>query len=337
VTSSTKTVSTGTRRSPLQYFATIGAVLALFEVYLLVKWVAGPSFAEVPYGPTEPPTWMKIAVHTAEVVFLVAAVVCFYQLIVRPWRRERRIGFDGLLMLAAVATSVYDPLQSYFHTWMGYNSYFVNRGNPMTVLPGWQTAGEPASAVAWPMLFLPPLYAVLFVGIAAVCCTLMGRAKSRWPGIPVIGLAAIAFLTVVALDLIAEGQILMRLGFYEESGQSIPFLDSYYSHNPLRNIVGFAVIFTAAACLRFYRNDRGETLVERGAHQMGGSPGKVTALRFFAVLTATQACMFFGYHVPVAITTLVDPHAEWHQGMVQSSFLNNHMCGAGSSTNCPAG
>lgn len=333
----TRTVSTAGKRTPLHVFAGIGAVLALIEVYLLVRWVTGPNFVSVPYGPSEPPTWMKIFVHLCETVFWVAAAVVIYKVVVQPWRRERRIGFDGLLVISAMLCSVYDPLQSYFHTWFGYNSYYVNRGTAMTEIPGWQTAGEPHSALAWPILFIPPLYAVLFLGIAALCNTLMRRAKSRWPGINFFGLAAIAFATVFVMDLLIEGQVLMRLGAYEETGWSFSWLDSTYSHDPIRNIVAFSFVFTFAALLRYYRNDRGETFVERGASRVGGSPAKVTGLRFLAVLTATMGCLVIGYHIPIAITTLISPNAAWHDGMVSSSFLNNHMCGAGTDRACPKG
>ena len=56
-----------------------------------------------------------------------------------------------------------------------------------------------------------------------------------------------------------------------------------------------------------------------------------------AVLTATMGCLVIGYHIPIAITTLISPNAAWHDGMVNSSFLNNHMCGAGTTSDCPKG
>jgi hypothetical protein len=328
---------TRTRRAPLHYFAAAGALVALLEVYLLVKWVAGAQFQEVHYGPTEPPGWMKASIHIAEAGFLIVGAIVVYKFVIAPWRREKRIGFDGLLVLSGIACSVFDPASSYLHQWFAYNSYFVNRGTPMTGLPGWQGASDPGSTLAWPMIFLPPLYAALFLGIAALCCAIMRRAKARFPGLNWIGLAAIAFGTVFVLDLIVEGQILMRLGFYEESGWSFSWLDSTYSHNPLRNIVLFSFVFTGAALLRYYKNDRGETLVERGASKVGGSAAKVTAMRFFAVLAATMACLTLGYHIPMTITTVLNPNAEWHPGMTQNSFLNNHVCGVGTTITCPRG
>ena len=55
---------------------------------------------------------MKIAIRTSEVLCIALAVGLIYRFVIRPWRRERRVPFDGLLVLAALATSVYDPLNS---------------------------------------------------------------------------------------------------------------------------------------------------------------------------------------------------------------------------------
>ena len=62
-------------------------------------------------------------------------------------------------------------------------------------------------------------------------------------------------------------------------------------------------------CLRYFRNDRGETLVERGVSKLGSSGIKVTILRLFAVLAAMQAILFAGYHAPMAVWIVRNPDA----------------------------
>ena len=325
------------RVTPLTLAAGVGIVLAYFQAYLAVKWVSGPNFAEVTSGPTIPPTWMKIAIITAEVATTAAVVAIIYRLVVRPWRQERRVRFDGLLVLAALATSMYDPLNSYFHAWFAYNSYFVNRGTPMVELPGWRSFNAPGAQIAWPIFFIPALYAAIFLGVAALLCWVMRRAQARWPQLPRGALFGICFATIVVIDILLEGVVVMRLGFYDHTGPSISVLDSYYSRNALANILLVSVTVTAAACLRFFRNDRGETLVERGAHQIGTTGAKVTVLRFFAVLAAMQAMLLFGYHLPMTVWTSVTPNAAWHEDMQQNSYLNDHICGVGTPRVCPHG
>lgn len=337
VRSAVETRSRVRRVTPLKAAAALGILLAGIQAYLLVKWVAGPNFAEVSYGPTVPPTWMKVAILTVQVLSTAMVVVLVYRFVVLPFRRERRIPFDGLLVLTALCVSMYDPLSSYFHVWFAYNSYFVNWGTPMVGMPGWQSFNEPGAQIAWPIFFIPALYAGMFLGIPVLGCLVMRRARSRWPQLPNIGLLAICFITIVVIDIVLEGVIVMRLGIYDHTGPSIPLLDSYYSHNALANIVLVAVTITAVTALRYFRNDRGETLVERGSEQFGRSGARPSTLRFFAVFAAMQMCLLLGYHVPMAIWTTITPNSAWHEDMQQNSYLNDHICGVGTARVCPQG
>jgi hypothetical protein len=327
----------GRRRTGLEIAAGIGAVLAVFEVYVVLKWVLGPGFEPVRQGPTPIPTWMKIGAITGQVLFVVIAALLIVRLVILPWRRERRVGFDGLLCVASFATSVYDASSAYFHNWFTYNSYLLNMGNPATSLPGWQAHSAPGENIAWPILFFPTLYAIVFVGLSVLGCQVMGLAQRRWPRLPKAGLMAVCYVTMVVVSIILEGQIFMRLGLYLETGWSIDFLDSEYSHNPVRNMLLFGVLFTGLSSLRFFRNDRGQTLVERGGDRLGLSAGKSLVMRFLAVLTGVQLIIGLGYHLPMALTTLVWPDAKWHAVMVENSFLNDSLCGVGTPRTCPGG
>jgi uncharacterized membrane protein YhdT len=333
-----RTTSGRRRRTGLEIAAGLGAALAVFELYIVLKWVTGPEFTPVRLGPTPVPTWMKVGAIVAQALFVVIAVVLIHRLVVRPWRRERTVGFDGLLCLASICTSVYDASSAYFHNWFTYNSYLLNMGNPATGLPGWQAYHAPGENIAWPILFFPLLYGIVFVALPVLGCAIMRRASYRWPRLPKVGLMAICFVSMAVVSVILEGQIFMRLGLYLETGWSFEFLDSEYSHNPLRNILLFGVLFTGLSSLRFFRNDRGQTLVERGAERVGAATSpKLLVMRFLAVLTGVQLIIGLGYHLPMALTTLVWPDAKWHAVMVDNSYLNNGLCGAGTPRTCPGG
>lgn len=332
---SRRAADTDGRRSALELAAALGAVLAVFEVYIVLKWVLGPEFEPVRMGPTAVPTWIKVAAITAQALFVIIACVVIHRLVVRPWRREHTVGFDGLLCVAALLTSVYDASSAYFHNWFTYNSYLLNMGNPATSLPGWQAYSAPGETIAWPILFFPMLYAIVFVALPVLGCWVMRRAQNRWPRISKLALIAICYVTMLVGSIILEGQLFMRFGLYLETGWSFEFLDSTYSHNPLRNILLFGVLFTGLSSLRFFRNDRGQTLVERGTERLGGHTGKALVMRFLAVLAAVQVIIGLGYHLPMALTTLVFPDARWHDVMVENSYLNNQICGVGTPRTCP--
>lgn len=325
------------RRTGLEVAASIGAVLALFEAYVVITWVLGPGFTPVHIGPTPVPTWIKAGAIGFQALFVLIATVMIVRLVVLPWRRERRIGFDGLLCVASLLTSVYDASSAYFHNWFVYNSYLLNMGNPATAIPGWQAHTAPGENIAWPIVFFPTLYAIVFVALSVLGCAVMGAAQRRWPRLPKAGLMAICYVSMVVVSIILEGQLFMRLGLYLETGASIGALDSTYSHNPLRNILLFGVLFTGLSSLRFFRNDRGQTLVERGGERLGLGAGRSTAMRFLGVLAGVQLIIGLGYHLPMALTTLAWPDAPWHPVMVQNSYLNDALCGVGTPRTCPGG
>jgi hypothetical protein len=322
------------RLQTVQIAAGVGAVLACFELYLLIAWIAGPNFARVTPGPSVPPSWMRIAIDLGEVFSMVLLIGLVYRFVVRPWRSERQLPFDGLLFLSAVATSLYDPLNSYFHPWFAYNSYFFNRGNPLLAFPGWQAGHAPGAQTAWPILFIPPLYAGMFVGLGALGCMIIRRTSARWPSLPVWLHVGICFLAMCLIDAATEGPLVMRLGFYDHTGQSIGPLDSTYGHNAIRNIVFVGATVTLAVCLRYFRNDVGETLVERGINRIGANGRTGILLRGLAIYAAFQAILLFGYHIPVAISTLIT-HPQWHADMIHHSYLNDHLCGVGTLHHCP--
>jgi hypothetical protein len=72
-----------------------------FEAVVLIRWVSGPYyFARVKPGPTRPPGWMKPVMDLWQIAGLLGAAFCLYWFVLRPWRRERRLTVDGLLVLA---------------------------------------------------------------------------------------------------------------------------------------------------------------------------------------------------------------------------------------------
>lgn len=322
-------------RTMLERAAALGAVLAAFEAYILLTWVSGPGFVPVRTGPTEVPTWMKVVAIAAQTIFVVTAATFIYRLVIRPWRRERKVVFDGLLCVASLLTSVYDASSAYFHNWFTYNSYLLNWGDPATSLPGWQAYSAPGETIAWPAVFFPALYAIVFVVVPTIGCQVMRLARSRWPRLPKPALVTVCFTSMIVGSILLEGQLFMRLGLYLESGWSFSILDSTYSRDPLRNILLFAVLFTGLSSLRFFVDDRGLTLVERGAERFPAGSARTIAMRFLAVLAAVQVIIGLGYHLPMALTTLANPDARWSDVAVDNSYLNDQICGVGTPRACP--
>ncbi|EHB59131.1 hypothetical protein MycrhDRAFT_1567 [Mycolicibacterium rhodesiae JS60] len=317
----------GSRKIRVVHIAAgFGLVVLAFEAYLLVKWVAGPNFEPVRPGPSPIPTWMKMGVYAIQPILCAAAVFVLYRLVVRPWRRGEPISHYGLLAVASLFGSIIDPLSFYFNTWGGYNSYFINFGSPLPGgIPGWRSFAEPGAMNAWAIFFLPPLYVLLFPGLAWLGVKVLGVMRSRWPRLPLpialIGLLVFFFV----FDIVVEGMITVRLGWYAEGGTGFLNSGTYYQL-PWHNVICMPIIGTMLACFCYFRDDRGRTIVERGLE--GGSPTswKTTALRFLAIFAAYHVIMVVGYHLPVAVYYgIYPPHIP--DAIGDKSYLMNNVCG----------
>ena len=66
---------------------------------------------------------------------------------IRPWRRERRITLDGMLMVSMGLMMFQDPLLNYFNTWCTYNTWLWNRGAWSSNIPGWVSPEAPGRQV----------------------------------------------------------------------------------------------------------------------------------------------------------------------------------------------
>ena len=69
----------------------------------------------------------------------------------------------------------------------------------------------------------------------------------------------------------------------------------------------------ALCCLRFFTDDRGRTIVERGLDHVRGGVVEQQFIRFLAIFAAVSACFFFFYNVPAQwIGMHSDPWPEDH-------------------------
>ncbi|MEU2014014.1 spirocyclase AveC family protein, partial [Nocardia sp. NPDC019302] len=154
---------------PVRIWAVLGGAILAFQLYVWIRWATGPYFVRVPTGPSDPPVWMKTVLITWTAVVLAGWPIGVYYFIVRPWRRERRITTDGMLLVACGLLFFQDPLLNYFNTWSTYNTWMFNRGSWVQHVPGWRSYGEPGEMMAEPLL----LYAACY-SYGVVLCRILG-------------------------------------------------------------------------------------------------------------------------------------------------------------------
>jgi hypothetical protein len=317
---------------PIHVFASLGAVFLLIEAWVLTRWVTGPYFKTVPSGPSVPPTWMKIVQNVVQVAGPLAALAFIYVCLIRPWRRERRVTFDGLFCIASLTSAYQDPFSDYFGHWFTYSSYLYNKGSWVGVLPGWGFA-KPGQTVAYPLLVVPPAYIWVFLGLMMIGCAVMRTAKARWPGLGPIGLIGVCLAFMAVADFFVEGMFFMRLGFWHYGGGHVSAFGGSYFKYPLNEMIFASTIFSTITCLRYFKNDKGQTLVERGVDTVRAKPWQRTALRFLAITAASHLAIGLAYNLPQALVGARS--AAWPADVQRRSYMTNHICGAETDRACP--
>ena len=318
---------------PVKLFAAAGALVIGFWLFVLTRWVTGPRFERVSSGPDSPPQWMKVVLNTWQVAGIMALAFCLYWFVLRPWRRDGRLSTDGLFCLSFAILSFQDPLSSYHGHWFTYNTYLVNWGSWVNDIPGWNAYGEPGRMLASPVVFFLPLYVYVWCALMSFAGALLRKLSARWPQLGTLGLITVCFAVMLVAGMILEAVILMPLGVYTYAGGPLAVNGGHYFKYPLPEAVLCAALITSVVSVRFFTNDRGETLAERGVSQLPVKPRTRTFIRFLAIVGATNLAMFVSYNVPASWIGVNS--SPWPQDIQNRSYLTGHLCGPGTDRACP--
>ena len=326
--------TTETRKAKaVKWWAVVGGGFVALIIYMWTSWLVQGHAHAVP-GRENIPTWMLVADRVQEgivIAFLVAAIWYFG---VKPWRKERRVTLDMLLIGAWLLTyMVQDPWENFTSITYSYNAGFFNLGCPQCHAPFWnspnpQNFGEP-------LIFIGLMYpGVLFLG-TVLACKVMDKAKARFAGIGTAGLMGICFGTMFLLDFLLEIPA-MRFGgwvWWWAGPQWGTLFKGQYFQQPLLEAVAWGFCWGALACLRYFKNDKGQTVAERGIEKIKATPKQKTALRLLALVGAMNVIFFFCYTLPYQVFGL--KASQTPDSICGKSYFNTGLAGPGTSYACP--
>lgn len=313
-------------------WSAIGTILLAIEFYYLAVWVTSDAFTPIISGPDVPPSWMRDALTTGQIIMSLAWCISGFIFVLRPLWREQRLSTDSLIFIGSTLASVWDALSNTGRYWFTYNSYLFNRGSIQAVLPISLAPHAPGTGEAWPIFFIPTLYGN-FVVIALLVCLLLRALKSRWPGISTLGLIAICFFLGAVVDIILEGVILLPLGFWSYAGGPWSInADTYYKY-PLPEAVCVGGVWGLLTCLRFFQNDKGQTVCEHGLERLALPAPVKEYLRISAVLGGVILVFILPYHLPQGLLAFYE--TAWPSDVVNRSYMTDHICGPQVKLACP--
>jgi Spirocyclase AveC-like len=332
-----RAVQTATRSKiqPIIIWATIGGAILALQLYVWIRWISGPYFVRVPGGPSEPPQLMKVILTANSILLMAGLPVALWWFIIRPWVRERRITLDGMLLVSMGLMFFQDPFLNYFNTWCTYNTWLFNRGSWSPYVPGWISPDSPGHQVPEPLLSNIPGYTYGVLLITIIGCWVMRRIKARWPGISNLQLIGLTYTMTFVLDFFMEGCLLLPTGVFSYPGaiQAVSINAGHYYQWPVYEGLMWGGVQAALCCLRYFTDDRGRTVAERGLDHVRGGVAKQQFIRFLAIFAAVSACFFVFYNIPAQWFGM---HSDpWPADVQKRSYFNGGTCGAGSDQPCP--
>ncbi|HEM46615.1 MAG TPA: spirocyclase, AveC family [Alphaproteobacteria bacterium] len=321
--------------TPVKAWALAGGLLLVFQLWVFGKWITGPYFTPVPPGPSDPPTWMKTVLTVWTAVIVAGWPVAVYHFLVKPWRRERRITTDGMLLGAFTFLFFQDPLLNYLNTWCTYNSWLWNRGSWVQDIPGWVSWGKPGAMMPEPLLMNGFGYSYGVLVCTMLGCWVMRRAKLRWPNLGVPGLLGVLIVFTFFFDIVMEGFFLMPMGLFTYPGaiKSLSLFPGTYHQYPIYQGLMWGAVQAGFCSLRFFTDDRGRTFAERGLERVHGGALKKEGTRFLAIFAAISMFFFVFYNLPAQWLAM---HAEaWPEDIQKRSYFTMGICGEGTGRLCP--
>lgn len=319
--------------APYRIWAGLGIFWFLFQAYVLGRWITGPNFVAIDPGPDPISDGLKNFLLLAQIFCPLLCLACLWTWIIVPWRREGRLTSDAMIVISATTAFFWDFSPSFVVDQVTYNSHMFNRGSwGLGSWPGWVSPA--GNRVAEPLLFVPPAYIVLVLSQVIFVCWVLRKLKAQRPNTGMATLIAAIIASLFCIDSIVE-MTFLRTGLYAYT-TTIPELTLFAGKTyqfPLTEGFFFGgLALGAIGILKFFKDDRGQTFVERGIEKLQVSNSGKQLLRLCCIYGWIHTGFFVLYMMPVTLITLNGGH--YPQGY--PSYMLNGLCVYGDQRNeCP--
>jgi hypothetical protein len=293
------------RRRAVVPWAVAGALLSALAVVILTRWIAS-GVTTVDPGPDDPGTGSLVVIRVLEWSQLAVTVGLVWAYVLRPLLHRIALPFDGLLLLAALALNVWDPLDNYLRFAFAYNAHHVNVASWGEFIPGWQSPSPELWAV--PIAFAFGAYVWAFLGAAKLGCRILDRLERTRPS---WGPARRWGTAYAACWLIAAAAELVYLRADAITNLRTPDALTLWADEPYRwpvyNPFLFAAAYMAFVAVRHSAQKHGLSFVERGAGTLGLGARATTIVRFLAISAYAQVTYVLLYFLPFNLLALAGP------------------------------
>jgi hypothetical protein len=295
--------------------ALIGVPILILNAWTVIAWLAdGPTQMTEFRDPGSFNWYVARAVEGTAIVGSIFMIVY----LVRGCRRAGRIlTFEVMFCIAGATIFWADFGMNVFQPIFVASSNFVNLNNtcghmPFVVNPDCGQAPDP-------ILFLLLLEAFIFLGCAIAVSRLAAKVRSRWSGLSTAQLFAVVMALGFAFAL--TEMLVLALGIWGYAGPRwMAFSPGHGLHYHLVIWLGTGMALGFYSALYFFRNDRGETIVERGLEHY--SPRWRKAIAMMALYSIIQIISWGPGTTPMIVMSFFQD--GWAAEM--PPYLVNGMC-----------
>jgi hypothetical protein len=302
-----------------QWLALAGAPFLLVEVYAVAGWLRDHPHQLTQYREGHSSPWL--AAKTMEGVVTVIAIAVIAHLI-RDMRRKRRFfTFDVMFCLVGATIFWANEGCNWFVPLWQPSSYFINLNSVMGYIP--LVVNPEAGIVPDPFYFLFMMETFAVLGAALLMEPIMRGVKSLWPRIsPAQQFGVLAIFGMIFASFESLVAIPLRLWDWPGVPYGVP-MGHGYRYPLMPELFAFGLFFAIPVGLRYFRDSKGLTVLERGMDHYG--PARRTTVTFLACYGAVQLATWGP--ATVTLWPLGWFQDEWRETL--PAHINNGVCDKG--------
>lgn len=316
---------------PIVGFAWLGGFFVALFAYLIFRWLTSGHFQPTPAG--EVPRYTQVAAWIWQATQVIIVPIFVYKIVIKPWRQDGELSLDGVMCIAFLTLWWQDTVCNSLAPFTTNSAAFINFGSWDNFIPGWSTPNgnlvvEPPLGSSGIMYIWCPL------ALAMLGSKVMRYVQERWDrGV----FAQFAACMVVLGVVTALGELVaLRLGLwcYQGAHAGVTLFSGTYYQYPLYEGLLFGLVGSAWSAVRNYRNDKGETIAERGLDGLNTSPRKRNLIRVLAMSGVLNVLFLAFWQLPMA--HLATSQHAWPKEVQRLEHLTNSLCGPGTDYACPS-
>jgi hypothetical protein len=311
-------------------WSALGALSLAVVLHGWLRWITSGTLEPTPGGPDQFGGGELVLLRGLEFLSAGSAMVLIWSSLLRPLLRTRRLSWDGMMLIGALTAWFYEPVLNYFNPAFLFNTHLVQLGSWVRWIPGWDNPN--ADRLVEPLLFNLGGYAWFLCGIPMLGCALLRKMTTRYPRASGLQLLGVLLGFFVVLDFVLEVPLIMaKVWVWPGVPHWLTLWSGRYYQFPLLESVFVGCMLTSLTCLRFFRDDRGRSVAERGVDDLRWSDGRKRAASFLAVVGLMHAIWFLTYIIPFNVLAL---KAGTYPAL--PSYLRQGICGDGTDYACPS-